>query len=290
MEHISKILNHNGGIFTPADRMCPIGDRDLNNFLGGLPTDPGIITIAAEGGTGKSRFIKTLLFYLSVKQKYACAYFSGRQNVEREADVFLGGALGLSFEDLTTSSIPAEKREQAVKAYAGSSLYYDSFIETGLRIEVMREKLHSVYQSPKAVNFIFIDGFQELKWKKESDCRETERLKAVELLKISREFNAPVIVTSLLNWRFYERDGSSRPCLRDLAGVGDLQEYSNFVIGLYSPERDWITLDVQGHDLRGTTEISILKNNFGTCKKGLFSTKGPIFKYKYLSDINSDFI
>lgn len=272
-------------LFPSEKKRCSLGDNDLNTFLEGIPTDTGLITIAGESGMGKSRLLKTLLYHLSICQKIPCAYISGRKHRDREADVFLAGTLGLSFDEMKNASINkmTERVRSAEKQLHDSPLYYMSIQNNELDIEELKRVSFMAVRN-HGVKFLFIDGFQQIKYTQAigADIRYQEQLKSLELKRISLELNIPIIVTSRLNWVFYTQEHGFRPTLQDLSESGELAEISNMIITIFRPETYGIYFDSYSNCLRGTTELTIIKNNFGEYKNGTFYTNGPIFDYRYM--------
>lgn len=290
MDHIKEHFMKLRKSFNSESDRFPLGDNDLNVFFDGLPIDTGIITIAGESGMGKSRLLKTLLYNLSVVMKIPCGYFSMRKHDYREMDVFFAGAMGLSFSEMKEYDFKdIEEYNSAYSKLHESSLYYTP-ISNEYEVEIAAIKAMA-YMAVRenAIRALFIDGFQQIKASQlqETDVRCREQLKAVELNRLSLELGIPIIVTSRLNWNFYDRESGGRPMLSDLAGIGDLQEISNMVISVFRPEAYGLRQDANGRDLCGTTEIAILKNDYGKCKNGTFFTDGPIFDYRYMFESNT---
>lgn len=290
MEHISKLYKAKSmNLFRGDEKSLSLGNNDLDAFLDGIPTDSGIITIAGESGMGKSRLLKTLMYHLSICQNIPCAYISGRKHWLREADVFLAGTLGLSFSEMKRAGLHIDEEKiisTETKIY-NSPLYYHSTCNQEIDISELRTMMHVAIRN-HGIRFLFIDGFQQINYPLpiQTDIRYIELFIAKELKRFSSELGIPIIVTSRLNWTFYNRECGGRPLPKDLAEIGELQEMSNLVLTVFRPEVYGIDQDVYGNNLLGTTEVAIVKNDFGACKSGTFFTNGPIFDYKYMFEAN----
>jgi hypothetical protein len=76
------------------------------------------------------------------------------------------------------------------------------------------------------------------------------------------------------NYQFYTREGIDgiKPQLSDLTEIGDLNSFSDVVIGLSRPDALRIYQDERGNDLRNIIEVDILQNCRGRLNSGRMST------------------
>ena len=87
---------------------------------------------------------------------------------------------------------------------------------------------------------------------------------------LAMELGVALIVTSMPNYHFYTREGidSMKLLLGDLAEVGDLNSFSDIVIGFNRPDAFKIYMDERGNNLRNVIEVDILLNCRGKLKSG----------------------
>ena len=114
--------------------------------------------------------------------------------------------------------------------------------------------------------FFVIDNFNMIETRAEYDSRYCRQMIAKELCKLAHELDVIIIVDAMLfSYYIEEREGieGKHPSLADLGyhGMsGDLDVFSDVVLGFWSPEKYHIYLNEKGEDLRGILEIEVLKN------------------------------
>lgn len=74
-----------------------------------------------------------------------------------------------------------------------------------------------------------------------------------------------IVTTSFLNWWIENRNGveGKYPQLGDLRYVGDLDEISDIVLGVFRPAGYKVNMDIEGNDLTNTLHLSLLKTKAG---------------------------
>lgn len=289
----NMLLSYSDFAFDRNRYSIKLKNSSLDMFLGGFPLDANLITITGSPNSGKSTFMKALLFDIAVKQQIPCLFMSGRKPIHWEIDAFLAGAMDMSFKEMRKIERIPDYESRLNKAYGElntSPLYYCHLTESNNDIVLVEEVIREEVQRDN-IKVIFIDGFDEIVKHDTSglDFRKAYQNKAIDLVRISQSINIPIVLTSRMNWHHYERMIEvNRPFLSDLSEIGDLNEFSNLVIGLYRPELDRIFESEKGYDLRGLTEISVLKNDIGVCKRAYFETRDGLFNYR-ITDVTDTF-
>lgn len=111
-----------------------------------------------------------------------------------------------------------------------------------------------------------IDNFNMIEDKSSVDLRYEKHIIAKELLKLAHELDIIIIVDAILfSYYIEEREGmyAKTPSLSDLGykgWSGDLDVFSDVVLGFWSPEKCHIYIDEEGEDLRNAVCVEILKN------------------------------
>lgn len=79
---------------------------------------------------------------------------------------------------------------------------------------------------------------------------------------IARELGIVIIITTRTNYQPSERSGlcGKRPCLSDLEYMGDLNYFSDVVLGMFRPEMYNMVIDIEGNRLEGNIQVEILKS------------------------------
>ena len=79
---------------------------------------------------------------------------------------------------------------------------------------------------------------------------------------LARELGITIIVTSRTNYQPSERSGMAgkRPQLSDLEYMGDLNYFSDVVLGMTRPEMYGVDVDAEGSCLKGIIQVEMLKS------------------------------
>lgn len=79
---------------------------------------------------------------------------------------------------------------------------------------------------------------------------------------LARELGIVIIITTRTNYQPSERSGlcGHRPQLSDLEYIGDLNYFSDIVLGMLRPEMEDLSMDMQGNSLEGIIQVEILKS------------------------------
>lgn len=111
----------------------------------------------------------------------------------------------------------------------------------------------------KNLDAVVIDSFHFLPFYDDLSPRKMSSVSR-RLKFLARELNIVIVVTNRTNYRSLEQECVYRPLLIDLEQVGDLNYFSDVVLGLYRPEMLGISVDAHGYRLEGIIQIEILKS------------------------------
>ena len=135
----------------------------------------------------------------------------------------------------------------------------------GLELSNLCNKIRSYVWNEQKRVFV-IDNFNFIETRGDYDLRYHRQMIAKELCKLAHELEVIIIVDAML-FSYYIGDGEGMegkyPSLADLGyqGMsGDLDVFSDMVLGFWSPEKYHIYQNEKGEDLRGILEIEVLKN------------------------------
>lgn len=135
----------------------------------------------------------------------------------------------------------------------------------GLKLSILCDKIRSYVCSEQKRVFV-IDNFNFIETREDYDLRYYRQMVAKELCKLAHELDVIIIVDAML-FSYYIGDGEGMegkyPSLADLGyqGMsGDLDVFSDVVLGFFVPEKYHIYQNEMGEDLRGILEIEVLKN------------------------------
>ena len=220
---------------------------------------------------GKTELCLHLIHRWTVKDKISVAVYDMEDGDETFANQLLANSAKLPCHKLRlgTELSPEEKhrKEIAMKQLSDSPLYLNStymegMVDTALTMENLSKSIREVVMR-HGVKVIFVMGFQYLD--EGYSTNNIYRRQALALKNLARELNVIIIASSFLNWCVDNREGMAGkfPQLSDLRYVGDLDEISDVVLGLFRPVIYNICMDCKGNDISKTLYLSLLKTNVG---------------------------
>lgn len=265
------------------------GFRTLDDYIGELHGG-ALYVVGAHPGMGKTVFLlnmvksqlgryRKVLFYSTDKTKMDITNILLSDISDVEISKFVKGVLTKEEWMKIANSEPVFRDLPL--------LLVDSKQYNPTTINVIRliRRAHSL-----GAEIAYIDCLQGIDpWDKSS---EYERLTALmnRLKLLAMELDIPIVISSTLNRRYteYRREGI-RPELRDLAGSGAIESVSSTVMFIYRPEYYRIYEDDYGNDLRGTADIIIAKNNYGSVGEVRLKYKASVCRYSEECDEVPDF-
>jgi replicative DNA helicase len=220
---------------------------------------------------GKTELCLHLIHRWAVKDKIPVAVYDMEDGDETFANQLLANFAKLPCHKLRlgTELSPEEKhrKEIAMKQLSDSPLYLNStymegMVDTALTMENLSKSIREVVMR-HGVKVIFVMGFQYLD--EGYSTNNIYRRQALALKNLARELNVIIIASSFLNWCVDNREGMAGkfPQLSDLRYVGDLDEISDIVLGLFRPVIYNVSVDWQGNDISNILYLSLLKTNVG---------------------------
>jgi len=229
------------------------GFIDFDELLGGLrPAD--LLVLAARPGKGKTSFLVALADYIAIELKKRVAVFS----VEMDAEILVKRLISRR-SHIPLKRIRDERLQDtdwapftaAVEAISNeSSLLIDDtpgLLATRLRTQCRRIKAKG------GLDLVIIDYLQLMSagWSKRFSNRQEEVTYISRQLKIlARELRVPVLAAAQLS-RAVEQRQDKKPILSDLRESGAIEQDSDIVMFLHSPE------------LQGVTQLIVAKHRNG---------------------------
>ena len=141
--------------------------------------------------------------------------------------------------------------------------------------DALRQKIVQLVREQK-VEAVVIDSFHFLPFIEDYAYDKQPNISR-RLKFLARELGITIIVTSRTNYQPSNRDGlyGHRPQLSDLEYVGDLNYFSDVVLGMTRPEMHGMDIDAEGNSLEGIIQVEILKSR---------KTIRELISYKIASD------
>lgn len=268
--HISKLMDNQANEARHGCNIISTGIKPLDRVIGGFQLGE-FVTIAGRPLMGKTELCLHLIHRWAVKDKIPVAVYDMEDGDETFANQLLANSAKLLCHKLRlgTELSPEEKhrKEIAMKQLSDSPLYLNStymegMVDTALTMENLSKSIREVVMR-HGVKVIFVMGFQYLD--EGYSTNNIYRRQALALKNLARELNVIIIASSFLNWCVDNREGMAGkfPQLSDLRYVGDLDEISDVVLGLFRPVIYNICMDCKGNDISKTLYLSLLKTNVG---------------------------
>lgn len=269
-QHISKLLDNHADERRYGCNVISTGIKPLDRVIGGFQLGE-FVTIAGRPLMGKTELCLHLIHRWTAKDKIPVAVYDMEDGDETFANQLLANSAKLPCHKLRlgTELSPEEKhrKEIAMKQLSDSPLYLNStymegMVDTALTMENLSKSIREVVMR-HGVKVIFVMGFQYLD--EGYSTNNIYRRQALALKNLARELNVIIIASSFLNWCVDNREGMAGkfPQLSDLRYVGDLDEISDVVLGLFRPVIYNICMDCKGNDISKTLYLSLLKTNVG---------------------------
>lgn len=183
-----------------------------------------------------------------------------------------------------TAELSAEEAEQKLLQLAAdegeAKRMKEQFMFTDIQkccpdFESLRQKIINLTRKDGVSAFI-IDSFHFLPFIEDYSYDKLPNISR-RLKFLARELGIVIIITTRTNYQPSERCGLSRkrPCLSDLEYMGDLNYFSDVVLGLFRPEMYDVVIDGEGNSLEKIIQVEILKSR---------KTIMQLISYKIVSD------
>lgn len=167
-----------------------------------------------------------------------------------------------------TAELSAEEAEQKLLQLATddeeAKRMKEQFVFTDILkccpdFESFRQKIINLARKD-GVSVVIIDSFHFLPFIEYYSYDKLPNISR-KLKFIARGLGIVIIITTRTNYQPSERSGlfGKRPCLSDLEYMGDLNYFSDVVLGMFRPEMYDVDIDVEGNSLEGNIHVEILK-------------------------------
>ena len=261
-------------IFEEKPPVLQTGFRDLDTILSGVENS-SLITIGARPAMGKSNFATSIMLNL-LEQNKKCLFFS----LELSEGLLIKRLLCQIGEvDYHLLQMPNEisKREKNVdkimKALDKLSKYDLTIYDEHFNIEDIKEKIEQV--KPE---FVFIDYLQLIEVPPKKPRSESYEKVMRDLKKIAKDNNCIIFITSQLS-RALESRCDKRPLLSDLRESGAIENISDVVMFIYRDDYYNSCSDEDYAINKGTAEIIVAKNKYGTMATIRLLFRSSILKF-----------
>ena len=229
------------------------GFKSLDEAIGGLQYG-SLVTLAGRPCMRTEYFIYTLMrSWIKVDVvKEGFVFFSLKDKKERVYRHLFGS-------DYTDEAIDAK--------------YIVEMHRSGIDLSVLCDRIR-MYAWKEGKRVFVVDNFNYIEARGICDLHHEMHTIAKTLSKLAHELDVIIIVDAMLfSYYIEEREGidAKIPSLADLGyeGMsGDLDVFSDVVLGFWSPEKYHIYLNELGDDLHNMVQIEVLKNVYDDASEG----------------------
>ena len=261
-------------IFEEKPPVLQTGFKDLDIILNGVENS-NLITIGARPAMGKSSFATNIMLNL-LEQNKKCLFFS----LELSEELLIKRLLCQIGEvDAHLLKMPNEiskrekKIEKIMKALDKLSKYDLTIYDEHFNVEDIKEKIEQV--KPE---FVFIDYLQLIEVPPKKPRSESYEKVMRDLKKIAKDNNCIIFITSQLS-RALESRCDKRPLLSDLRESGAIENISDVVMFIYRDDYYNSCSDEDYAINKGTAEIIVAKNKYGTMATIRLLFRSSILKF-----------
>lgn len=193
-----------------------------------------------------------------------------------------------------TAELSAEEAEQKLLQLAADEGEAKRMKEKFIFIDIMkfcadfdslRQKIINLSRKD-GVSVVIIDSFHFLPFVEDYSYDKLPNISR-RLKFLARELGIVIIITTRTNYQPSERSGvrGHRPQLSDLEYIGDLNYFSDIVLGMLRPEMKDLSVDMEGNSLEGIIQVEILKSRkiiMQLISYQIVTDKGPIEEMELL--------
>lgn len=256
MKHINDIYEVYE-VYKSKDRLLT-GFPSLDSIIGGLGRGE-LITIAGRPCNGMVSMVISLINNITINNQIPTAIFCLDLQQQEFVNHLLANISGTAYDKLKRNLLlTTEEADCIINCWIDilkvAPLYIGGF--HSMKIEDIILSIKGLV-SEHGIKLVFITYFQLIETTSENYNQIAKQLKW-----LARELEITIVVTSSLNWQMEEREGieGKLPQLTDLRYVGDLDEVSDIVIGVFRPSAYQVYYDMRGNDLHDVLVLKVLKN------------------------------
>ena len=249
------------------------GFDNFDKMFGGFSLGE-LVVIGARPSMGKTQLLVNLC--KNISPSTPIVYFTFDLSGSLLASRFMSALSNIPIEKLVQNNLTDHEKSK-LHALEKVSSEHQLFINDNGYTSLSDFKLECVKQiDENGVKVIIVDDLQNMKPSIENKKnRASVSALTNELKRMAKDHNVLMLVASQLNRGVEIRGGDKRPQLADLSGSESIEEDAHKVIFVYCSEYYRITVDEDGRETQGVTELIMAKN-----------TNGKVGTIKLWRDIN----
>jgi len=244
------------------------GFSELNSTIGGWCA-PDMVVVAARPGAGKTAFMLSSVYNLTIKKRIPTAIFSLEMSSEQLVERLESITSQLPLKRLRMNILNDYEKKTVMEAddkIIQAPIYIDD--TGGLNISQLRAKA-TILKQKYGIKVIFIDYLQLMSGQGKSNQNREQEVSTISrnIKALAKELEVPIIALSQLSRRVEER-ADKIPQLSDLRESGSIEQDSDIVIMLMRPDYYEMkeTVEIRGKEYHpeGLVIAKVEKNRHGS--------------------------
>ena len=212
------------------------GFDELNTTIAGW-CKPDLVIVAARPGAGKTAFMLSTAYHLSVIGKLPIAIFSLEMSSEQLVERLESISSQVPLKRLRMNNMNDYEKKvlmQTDDSILMAPLHIDD--SGGLNISQLRAKA-TIMKQKYGIKVIFLDYLQLMSGQNKSNQNREQEVSTISrgLKSLAKELDVPIVALSQLSRRVEER-ADKIPQLSDLRESGSIEQDADIVIMLMRPE------------------------------------------------------
>ena len=244
------------------------GFDELNTTIAGW-CKPDLVIVAARPGAGKTAFMLSTAYHLSVIGKLPIAIFSLEMSSEQLVERLESISSQVPLKRLRINNMNDYEKKvvmQTDDSILMAPLHIDD--SGGLNISQLRAKA-TIMKQKYGIKVIFLDYLQLMSGQNKSNQNREQEVSTISrgLKSLAKELDVPIVALSQLSRRVEER-ADKIPQLSDLRESGSIEQDADIVIMLMRPEYYEMTepVEIRGKEYptQGLMICKVEKNRHGS--------------------------
>jgi len=270
-----------------SENVIKSGFQDFDKLFGGFSLGEFVV-IGGRPAMGKTQLLVNLALNISIIRPIL--YFTFDLSQFLLTNRFISSLSTISAHKILQQNLTQEEKN-ILMAVESKFNQYQLYINDSCNNSISNFASHCKKQiEENGVKVIFVDYLQMMSSNKYRNNRELEISHiSRELKSIAKDYNVCIIAASQLSRAVEMRGGIKHPHLSDLRESGAIEQDADKVLFIYRPEYYGLTLDEDGNNTEGLTELILAKNRNGSLGTTKLQRSSNFTNYRDFEGYNNEF-
>ena len=270
-----------------SENVIKSGFQDFDKLFGGFSLGEFVV-IGGRPAMGKTQLLVNLALNISTTRPIL--YFTFDLSQFLLTNRFISSLSTISAHKILQQNLTQEEKN-ILMAVESKFNQYQLYINDSCNNSISNFASHCKKQiEENGVKVIFVDYLQMMSSNKYRNNRELEISHiSRELKSIAKDYNVCIIAASQLSRAVEMRGGIKHPHLSDLRESGAIEQDADKVLFIYRPEYYGLTLDEDGNNTEGLTELILAKNRNGSLGTTKLQRSSNFTNYRDFEGYNNEF-